>query len=160
MNTWLMVLPPGIPLPFHEPFRTKGLGEILALGGNMFVEAMFAGMRPENATELVADAYRAPFPDFYSRVPILAFARDIPVGDDHPTAPYMAKLGGEAAQLERPTLLAWGMADRVLPPPILDAWRSLYPHAEVLELQTARHYLQEDEPEAIIGRLIEFLRTT
>jgi cis-3-alkyl-4-acyloxetan-2-one decarboxylase len=158
MNTWLMVLPPGISLPFHEPFRTKGLGEILALGGNMFVEAMFAGMRPEHATTAVAEAYRAPFPDYYSRVPILAFARDIPVGDDHPTAPYMAELGRKASELERPTLLVWGMDDRVLPPPILEAWRGVYPHAEVLELESARHYLQEDEPAAIVERLTTFLR--
>ena len=160
MNTWVMVLPPGMPLPFHEPFRAKGLGEILALGGNMFVEAMFAGMRPESATELVADAYRAPFRDYYSRVPILAFARDIPVGDEHPTAAYMAELGQKASQLQRPTLLVWGMGDRVLPPPILEAWRALYPHAEVLELPTARHYLQEDEPKAITERLIRFLQST
>jgi pimeloyl-ACP methyl ester carboxylesterase len=160
MNTWLMPLPDGISLPFHEPFRTKGLGEILALGGNMFVEAMFAGMRPENATGLVAEAYRAPFPDYYSRVPILAFARDIPVGDDHPTAAYMAELGSKAPELRRPTLIVWGLSDRIFPRPILEAWRSLYPHAEVLELANARHYLQEDEPQAITEHVISFLKSS
>jgi haloalkane dehalogenase len=157
MNTWLGVLPDGIRLPFHDPFRQRGLGEMLALGANLFVEAMFAGMRPETATPVVAEAYRAPFPDYYSRVPILAFARDIPIGEDHPTAPYMAELGREAATLELPTLLVWGMRDPLLPPPMLDGWKSLYPHAEVLELAEARHYLQEDEPDAIVDRLVTFL---
>ena len=160
MNTWLGVLPEGIRMPFHDPFRQRGLGEILALGANLFVEAMFAGMRPETATPLIAEAYRAPFPDYYSRVPILAFARDIPIGEDHPTAAYMAELGRGAPTLELPTLLVWGMRDPVLPPPLLDGWKVLFPHAEALELATARHYLQEDEPQAIADRIVAFLGST
>jgi pimeloyl-ACP methyl ester carboxylesterase len=160
MNTWVAVLPDGIRLPFHQPFLQRGLGEMLALGANLFVEAMFAGMRPESATPLVAQAYRAPFPDYYSRVPILAFARDIPIGDHHPSAPVMLEIGEKLADLRRPTLLVWGMRDPVLPPVILEGWKALYPDAEVLELPEARHYLQEDEPEAITARILEFLRAT
>ena len=160
MNTWVGVLPEGIPLPFHAPFKERGLGELLALGANLFVEAMFGGMRPQSATPLVAAAYRAPFPDYYSRVPILAFARDIPVGEDHPTAAYMLELGARVAELRRPTLIVWGMEDRVFSPAILEGWKSLYPHAQVLELPEARHYLQEDEPEAITERLLSFLSET
>ena len=158
MNTGVGVFPSGTPMPFHEPFKQRGLGEMLALGSNLFVEAMFGGMRPESATPLVAEAYRAPFPDYYSRVPILAFARDVPVGQDHPTAPYMAEIAAEVPKLERPTLVAWGMKDRVFPPMLLEVWKQTYPHAEVLELPEARHYLQEDEPEAITERLLRFLR--
>ncbi len=160
MNTWVAVLPVGIPLPFHQPFLERGLGEMLALGGNLFVEAMFGGMRPESATPTVAAAYRAPFPDYYSRVPVLAFARDLPIGDDHPTAPYMRSVAERLSSLVRPTLVVWGMRDRTLPPMLLDVWRATYPHAEVLELPEARHYVQEDEPEAITSRLVEFLRST
>jgi pimeloyl-ACP methyl ester carboxylesterase len=159
MNTWVAVLPEGTRMPFHRPFLQAGLGEVLALGGNMFMEAMFAGMRQESATPMVAEAYRAPFPDYYSRVPILAFARDIPVGDTHPTAPYMREIGEKLAGLRRPTLLVWGMRDPVFPPAVLEGWRALYPHADVLELPEARHYVQEDEPETITSRIIEFLRS-
>ena len=159
MNTGVGVFPSGTPMPFHEPFRQKGLGEMLALGSNLFVEAMFGGMRPEHATPLVAEAYRAPFPDYYSRVPTLAFARDVPIGHDHPTAPYMHEVAEQAAGLRRPTLVVWGMQDRIFPPFLLEVWKQLYPHAEVLELPEARHYLQEDEPEAITERLVEFLRS-
>jgi pimeloyl-ACP methyl ester carboxylesterase len=158
MNTGVGVFPTGMPMPFHEPFRTRGLGEMLALGANLFVEAMFGGMRPESATPLVAAAYRAPFPDYYSRVPILAFARDIPIGHEHPTAPYMMDVAGKVASLRLPTLVMWGMQDRVFPPALLEGWKAMYPHADVLELPGARHYLQEDEPEAITDRLVTFLR--
>ena len=158
MNTWVAVLPEGTRLPFHQPFLQSGLGEMLALGANLFVEAMFAGMRPESATPLVAAAYRAPFPDYYSRVPILAFVRDIPIGDHHSSAPVMREIGERVPDLRRPTLLVWGMRDPVLPPVILEAWKALYPHAEALELPEARHYLPEDEPDVISARIVEFLR--
>jgi cis-3-alkyl-4-acyloxetan-2-one decarboxylase len=158
MNTWVAVLPEGTRMPFHKPFLQAGLGEILALGANLFMEAMFAGMRPDSATPLVAEAYRAPFPDYYSRVPILAFARDIPIGESHPTTPYMRAIGERAAVLDKPTLLVWGMEDRTFPPVILEGWKTLYPDAEVLELPQARHYVQEDEPEAIASRIVEFLQ--
>jgi pimeloyl-ACP methyl ester carboxylesterase len=158
MNTGVGVFPSGTRLPFHDPFRQRGLGEILALGANLFVEAMFGGMRPESATRVVADAYRAPFPDYYSRVPILAMVRDIPVGHEHPTAPYMKEVAEKMAALVRPTLVVWGMRDRAFPSALLDVWKGLYPHADVMELPEARHYLQEDEPEVISARIVEFLR--
>jgi cis-3-alkyl-4-acyloxetan-2-one decarboxylase len=98
INTWMAVLPSGTRLPFHQPFLQSGLGELLALGANLFVEAMFGGMRAESATPQVVEAYRAPFPDYHSRVPILAFARDIPIGDQHPTAPLMREIGEKASE--------------------------------------------------------------
>jgi cis-3-alkyl-4-acyloxetan-2-one decarboxylase len=159
MNTGVGVFPSGTPMPLHEPFRTRGLGEILGLGANLFVETMFGGMRRESATPLVAEAYRAPFPDYHSRVPILAFARDVPIGRAHPTAPYMHQVAEQAAGLRRPTLVVWAMRDRVFPPMLLEVWRGLYPHAEVVELPEARHYLQEDEPEAITEAVVAFLRS-
>jgi pimeloyl-ACP methyl ester carboxylesterase len=159
MNTGVGVFPSGTPMPFHEPFKQRGLGEMLALGANLFVEAMFGGMRPENATPQLAEAYRAPFPDYYSRVPILAFARDVPVGHEHPTAPYISEIAARVPELVRPTLVMWGMKDRVFPPFLLEFWRATYPHADVMEFPEGRHYLQEDEPEAITERLLRFLES-
>ena len=42
MNTWAWELPSFLP-PFLREFRTEGLGEILALGGNLFVESIPGG---------------------------------------------------------------------------------------------------------------------
>ena len=43
LNTWAWELPSFLP-PFVREFRTEGLGEILALGGNLFVESIPGGM--------------------------------------------------------------------------------------------------------------------
>lgn len=158
MNTGVGVFPSGIELPFHGPFITRGLGEMLCLGANLFVEGMPGGMRKESVTPLTMEAYRAPFPDYYARVPILAFVRDVPIGHEHPIAPYMAEVAEKASKLRLPALLIWGMRDHVFPPAILEGWKSIHPDARVVELPDARHYVQEDEPEIIASSIVEFLR--
>lgn len=158
MNTGVGVFPGDAQLPFHGPFLQRGLGEMLCLGANLFVEGMPGGMRAEHATPAVMDAYRAPFPDYYSRVPVLAFVRDVPIGHDHPTAGYMAEIGSKAGEFDVPILLVWGMRDHVFPAPILEFWKATYPHATVVELPDARHYVQEDEPEAIAEAIVSLLR--
>ena len=74
INTWAWELPSFLP-PFLREFRTEGLGEILALGGNLFVESMPGGMARRDVDADVMEAYRAPFPDYWSRVGTLAFQR-------------------------------------------------------------------------------------
>ena len=78
MNTWAWELPSFVP-PFVREFRTEGLGEILALGGNLFVESIPGGMERRDTDPVMMDAYRAPFPDYWSRVGPLAFQREIPL---------------------------------------------------------------------------------
>ena len=56
-----------LPAPFLREFRTEGLGEILALGGNLFVESIPGGMAKRDVDPVMMDAYRAPFPDYWSR---------------------------------------------------------------------------------------------
>src|SRR5215210_1314214 len=78
LNSWAWELPSFVP-PFVREFRTEGLGEILALGGNLFVESIPGGMARRDTDPLMMDAYRAPFPDYWSRVGPLAFQREIPL---------------------------------------------------------------------------------
>ena len=68
-------------------FRTEGLGEILALGGNLFVESIPGGMARRDPDPVMMDAYRAPFPDYWSRAGTLAFQRDIPLTERDRSAP-------------------------------------------------------------------------
>jgi len=57
-----------------------------------------------------------------------------------------------------PTTIIWGMRDPAIPPPVIQAWKSVYPHAEEHHLETASHFLQEDEPERIVDLVQAFLR--
>jgi haloalkane dehalogenase len=153
VNTWAWELPSFIP-PFLREFRTEGLGEILALGGNLFVESIPGGMARRDADSVMLDAYRSPFPDYWSRVGILAFQRDIPLTDRDRSAPLMGRIHERLQALEDvPVTLVWGMRDRVFQPTFLDQWRELFPRAEVVELDDAAHFVPEDRPDAVSAAL-------
>jgi cis-3-alkyl-4-acyloxetan-2-one decarboxylase len=156
MNTWAWELPSFLP-PFLREFRADGLGEILALGGNLLVECIPGGMAKRETDPVMMDAYRAPFPDYWSRIGMLAFQRDIPLTERDPSAPAMARIHGQLRELDLPLLLVWGMRDRVFQPVFLEQWRELFPEARSVELEDASHYVPEDRPEAVAEAIHEFL---
>jgi haloalkane dehalogenase len=152
MNTWAWELPSFLP-PFVREFRTEGLGEILALGGNLFVESIPGGMAKRDTDPVMMDAYRAPFPDYWSRVGALAFQRDIPLTERDRSAALMGSIHERLQELDLPVTLIWGMRDRVFQPVFLDQWRELFPKARVIELADAAHFVPEDRPDALIEAL-------
>ncbi|MBI4240349.1 MAG: alpha/beta fold hydrolase [Candidatus Rokubacteria bacterium] len=161
LNTWAWVIPAGTRVhPLLEQFRTPGLGEALVQGLNLFVEGFLpAGIaKKERVTQALMRAYRDPFPDWNSRVGILAFPRDIVVGDDHPSARAMSEIQQKLPTLEVPVLLIWAMKDHAFPKGMIELWQKIYPHAELRTLADAGHYLQEDEPEVIVGLIQDFLQ--
>ncbi len=161
MNTWAWVIPAGTRIHgLLEQFRQPGTGEALVQGLNLFVEGFLpAGIhKKERVTAALMRAYRAPFPDWNSRVGILAFPRDIVVGDDHPSAPAMHEVGQKLPSLKVPVLLIWAMKDPAFPKAMIGLWQKIYPHAQLHTLENAGHYLQEDEPEQIVGLIKEFLK--
>jgi pimeloyl-ACP methyl ester carboxylesterase len=152
MNTWAWELPSFLP-PFVREFRAEGLGEILALGGNLFVESIPGGMAQRDTDPVMMDAYRAPFPDYWSRIGALAFQRDIPLTERDRSAPLMGRIHEGLQELDVPVTLVWGMRDRVFQPVFLDQWRALFPGARVVELGDAAHFVPEDRPDAVIDAL-------
>jgi haloalkane dehalogenase len=157
MNTWAWELPSFLP-PFLREFRTEGLGEILALGGNLFVESIPGGMSRRDADPVMMDAYRAPFPDYWSRAGTLAFQREIPLTERDRSAPLMASIHERLPSLDVPVLLVWGMRDPIFQPVFLEQWQELLPRATSVELAEASHFLVEDDPEGVTAAIADFLR--
>jgi cis-3-alkyl-4-acyloxetan-2-one decarboxylase len=157
MNTWAWELPSFLP-PFLREFRTEGLGEILALGGNLFVESIPGGMGRRDIDPVMMDAYRAPFPDYWSRAGTLAFQREIPLTERDRSAPLMGSIHDRLPGLDVPVLLVWGMRDPVFQPVFLEQWQELFPNARTVELGDASHFLVEDDPDAVTGAIGSFLR--
>ena len=113
MNTWAWELPSFLP-GFLRQFRTDGLGEILALAGNMSVESIPGGMARRDIDPVMMDAYRAPFPDYWSRLGTLAFIRDVPLTENDPSAALMGQIHESLPELDLPLRLIWGMRDQRL----------------------------------------------
>ena len=157
LNTWAWELPSFLP-PFLREFRSEGLGEILILGGNLFVESMPSAMARREPNPVMMEAYRSPFPDYWSRAGMLAFHREIPLTERDRSAPLMAAIHERLPSLEVPVLLVWGMRDPVFQPPFLEQWRELYPRAETVELARCSHFVVEDDPAGVTGSIERFLR--
>ena len=152
MNTWAWELPSFVP-SFIREFRTEGLGELLVLAGNLFVESIPGGMASRDTDPVMMDAYRAPFPDYWSRIGQLAFQRDIPLTERDSSSALMGSIHDALPSLGVPITLLWGMRDPVFQPVFLDQWRELFPDAEVIELRDAAHFVPEDRPDAVIEAL-------
>jgi len=152
INTWAWELPSFLP-PFLREFRTEGLGEILVLGGNLFVESMPGAMAHRDIDPQMMDAYRAPFPDFWSRAGQLAFHREIPLTERDRSAPLMGEIHEALERLDLPVTLVWGMRDPVFQPVFLDQWVELFPDAEVVRITDASHFVIEDRPDMVTEAL-------
>jgi haloalkane dehalogenase len=72
--------------------------------------------------------------------------------------PLLERLGREVpAELSaKPALLIWGMKDFAFRPgPSLPRVRAAFPDHVLVELATAKHFIQEDAPQTIAAAIIE-----
>jgi pimeloyl-ACP methyl ester carboxylesterase len=160
LNTWAFAEWPGGPFPRLVELIRSERGEAFILRRNGYLEPAIVGstQHPENLTETVMAAYRAPYPTPESRLAMLCWSRDIPVQAGDASYAELARIeAGLARFAHMPTLLIWGMHDPVLPPVVLRRWRRIFPHAKTHEMEDASHFLQEDAPEQINGWIAAFL---
>jgi cis-3-alkyl-4-acyloxetan-2-one decarboxylase len=152
-----------LPLPIRL-FRTPGLGEVLVKGLDLFKRVFLfrAGVvHRERLTRQVKEAYRAPHPTWSSRTPILVFPREIPSGPEGPVAELGAEIeeGLERHFRDKPVKIIWAMQDVAFTVELLEGlWMRTFPGVEVMRIEDAGHYLQEDAHERIVPALLDFLR--
>lgn len=159
-NTWAFAPWPGGSFPRLLELIRSERGEKFVLGKNGYLEPALMGTtyHSENLTEVVMDAYRAPFPTPESRRALLCWSRDIPVNETDPSYAEMKRIeSGLSHFAHTPMLLLWGMRDPVLGVEVLRTWQRLYPHAITHELAEASHFVQEDAPEQMVNYIKEFL---
>ncbi len=100
----------------------------------------------------------APYEPPDARIATLRFVQDIPLGPgDRAWDLVKAVEDGLGRYADTPVLLCWGMKDFVFDHHFLDRFVQLWPHAEVLRLEDAGHYVLEDAPEDVVPRIRAFL---
>ncbi len=146
-------------------FRTRVIGEFLVKGLNIFVRGFLfrqGVVKRDRLTRIVRQAYLAPHRTWSSRTAVLVFPREIPLTPDAHLSPYLAGVEDRMHLLkDRPVFVAWAMKDPVFTSNFIDEfWRRTFPHAEIMRLTDAGHYLQEDAHEEIVPALLRFLEST
>ena len=160
MNTWAFAPWPGGPFPRLLDMIRSARGEKFVLEKNGYLEPALLGttFHTENLTQVVMDAYRAPFPTPESRLAMVCWSRDIPVSETDPSYTEMKRIEQHLLHFANtPILLVWGMKDPVLAEPVLRMWQHIYPYTTTHEIEDASHFLQEDAPERIVSWIEEFL---
>ena len=99
--------------------------------------------------------FLAQFPNRAARAGAFGFARSVAF-----EGPLLDQLGQRLDVLSGvPTLVVWGMADRLLRPENLARWRAALPSAAVLELPDVGHFAQLEAPDELVATIARHLES-
>lgn len=149
----------GMPLRIRL-CRVPGLGALLVRGLNLFsgLATLLTTVKPLPAPVRVA--FVMPYNSWANRIAVHRFVQDIPLRDDgSETRKTLAAIDAGLADAlgAKPMLVQWGMKDWCFTPFFLKLWRERFPNA-VVDEYNAGHYLLEDEGDAIVDRVRDFLQ--
>jgi haloalkane dehalogenase len=138
--------------PLFESIRTDGVGETMVLDDNMFIQqGLPTGVR-SGLSEADLAAYSAPYPTRESRMPLLAWPRELPIGGE--PADFVARVRNYdqwlAGSADVPKLLLTFEGFGLMVGPAMTQWcRDNVSALEVTACGPAGHHAPEDQPGAI-----------
>lgn len=158
MNSWLWPLSEDPALARGARLAGSWLGRLLYrwLNAPLRILMPYAYADRSKLTARIHAQYLAPFRRPSDRVRVLwQLARAL-----GSPGPSLAKLWAERAGLAAvPALIVWGLADRALPPRVLQRLREALPQASVAELAGVGHFPLEEAPAQVARLLDGFLPT-
>jgi pimeloyl-ACP methyl ester carboxylesterase len=152
-NTWMW------PLNDDKRFARPGkvaaswLGRMLYLHFGFSVNQLMpmAYADKKKLTAGIHAHYKKALPDAASRKGTHALACEL-----MDAGPFWREQWPKVDRLKSiPTVIAWGIKDKFIPPNMLERWKKGLPHAQVIEFANAGHVVHEEEPERlaeVIGR--------
>jgi len=165
LNTWAWVKHPPMEIPWLFRWLVMGKGGWRrVVEKNLFTELFVVKGSGHKLSPAEIDAYRAPHPTPQDRVGVARFPLLIAPTHDptHPSWGLMAAIEDALPVLaDKPALIVWAMRDPAFKKDALSRWQSLFrnldgPH----KLADAKHYLQEHQPEEILGRIDAWVART
>ena len=143
-NTWFWPAD-SFMLKFFGRLMSSPPLQALIIKRNFFINVGMKRSIEADVTDAEFEHYTAVAPAPEWRRGIAQFPKQI-----RAAAQWLAALEQrvEANLSDKPMLIVWGTKDPVFRA-VLGSWEERFPSAEVIRLDTASHYLQEDEPERI-----------
>lgn len=97
--------------------------------------------------------YTKPFSNKHERNGALAFARSLLHDQD-----WFEELWNNRQSIaDKPTLFIWGMKDPVIKPQYLTKFAAGFPNSEIVKLETAGHFPQEEQPATVTKAMLGFI---
>jgi hypothetical protein len=101
----------------------------------------------------VKDGYLAGYGSCGERVAVQRFVEDIPLDPSHPSWDTLVEIETSLERFaDHPTLIVWGERDWCFTPAFRCEWQRRFPRAELLEIETAGHFVIEDATQAVTDR--------
>jgi haloalkane dehalogenase len=126
------------------------------------IQRLIRGGCKRPVPEEVLAAYDAPFQTASSKAGARRFPELIPLTPDAPSAAAGRAVFDRLSLDQRPVLVLWADSDRVLPvDPVGRAFARLFRRAdELVVIEDAGHFLQEDQGELVGTTIADWLRRT
>lgn len=148
------------------PFRIRicripVFGRVAIQGLNLFCHAALkmAAAKPNQLSKEVKAGYLAPYDTWKNRTAVYRFVDDVPLSEKHPSYKTLVEIEQNLKLFrEKPVALIWGMQDWCFSPEFLARFLQDYPEANVHRIESAGHYLLEDETELVLNAMDEFLQ--
>ncbi|MFW5636348.1 MAG: alpha/beta fold hydrolase [Thermodesulfobacteriota bacterium] len=149
----------GLPLRLWLIRHLRPLAVPAVLGLNLFARsALYMAPRKPLSPEVKAGLI-APYDSPRHRIATLKFVQDIPVAKGDSSYDLVKWVDEGLHRLAHlPILLLWGRHDFVFDTDYLAEWRRRFPRAESRLFSDGGHYLLEDQPDAVLGKVKDFLK--
>ena len=160
---------PAMPFPCYEAmgplgemftnFRTPGVGETMVLEQNFFIDQILGQMMVATPlSEEVMAEYNRYYPTPESRLPILQWPREVPIGGS-PAVATAAVEANNAWLLEStmPKLMFYAEPGAIGPKQVAEWLQAHSTNLETHFVGAGVHFIQEDQPDSIGTKLAEWL---
>jgi haloalkane dehalogenase len=130
------------------------IGRFLGLNFNGIPHLFFAIGARDSLDDEVLEMYLRPFRRPDRREPTVIFPREI-IGSSE----YLAEVDANLARIaDRPALIVWGAKDGGFRAAVHERFEQRFVNHRTVVLETAKHFIQEDEPQRVAAEIRAFLK--
>jgi haloalkane dehalogenase len=138
--------------------RDPKKGDRMNIDKNFFVERLLPMMTSRKLTSTERDAYREPFLDPASRLPVAQWPREIPFdGDPADVHRIVSEYWAWLQETDIPKLMLVAKPGVIIKSDVADELEAALPAIERVDIGKGKHYVQEDQPDAISRALDDWL---
>ncbi len=141
--------------------RDEVKGDRMNMDKNFFVKRLLPMMTSRRLTRVERDAYAAPYPNRASRKPVAVWPREIPFVGDGPadTDEIVRSYAEWLATTDIPKLLLHAKPGVILTKDAVTELEATFPNLTSVAIGKGKHYVQEDQPDAIGEALASWLQS-
>jgi haloalkane dehalogenase len=153
-NTWAWPMDDDPNTRRFSGLMGGSIGRFLGLNFNGIPHMFFAIGARDSLDDEVFEMYLRPFRRPDRREPTVIFPREI-IGSSE----YLAEVDANLARIaDRPALIVWGAKDGGFRAAARERFEQRFANHRTVVLETAKHFIQEDEPQRIAAEIRAFLR--